>query len=199
MENELDGSTVEGQILQYLAQIPHIMQRGRSSPGEGQVEQLRVETRSLYDLFKVCLNELQIRLDTVDDFNPNEYSQRVLVAIRAHYQRSYCLGLATGIIFNCVLTVFDPENSELAAESTHFVTELVRMAEPAVAFRPLGAMYMILCLLIAWAGTSDLSLRPLIQETLDDCLRDTAPQDVQMIPPDLESMAEYLRLRRVKY
>jgi hypothetical protein len=183
--------------MRSLARVPDIMQRGRNAFREGhQSADLQDETRSLYETFKVTLTELQMRWAAIETPSANKYSRLALVQLHAHYQRSYALGLAIGIILNCVLSAFDAEDSKLMLESTYFSQEILALAEHAARYRPVGASYMVLCLLAAWAGTTDKPLRSLVERTLDDYHQDFAQLNLENSTFELEWMSQHMRLQR---
>jgi hypothetical protein len=183
-------------MLCCLARVPDIMQRGRDTLGaKGQSDQLREETRSLYETFKVTLSQLQARWIAIETPGAiDEYPPVVLLQLHAHYQRSYGLGLAIGIILNCVLSAFGSEDSQVMVESTYFAREITALAEQATRYRPLGASYIVLCLMAAWIGNTDKSLRLLIEKLLGEYQQDFAHRYMEDLTVELDGMSHHIRL-----
>ena len=157
-------------MMRCLARLPDFMQRGRRiCRGEGQDPELLHETRINYETLKTVLEGLRGRLAAVQNLastGPPELTPGS--QIHAHYQRSYALGLAIGIILSGMLSAIDTEDTGLNLESTAFSKEIIALAEPAAIYRPLGASYMGLCLMAAWIGTTDCSTRSLAESALAD-------------------------------
>jgi hypothetical protein len=197
VENDLDQTTLEGQVIRCLAPVPDIIQRGKRDMlgrGDGLVE-LREETRSLYEKLRATLNQLRARWNAIDaPGGTNGYSSTVALQLHAHYQRTYGLGLIIGIIINCVLGAFDFEDSNLMLESTSFSKEILALAEQAARYRPLGASYMVLCLMAAWIGTTDKSLRSLVERLLGDYQVDSTHRYMDNLRVELEGMSQHIRL-----
>lgn len=181
-------------MIRCLAQVPVIMERARHSFGhEARVAELRSETRALYETFKLILIESQTQWTAIESTGSNGSFKESL--LYAHYQRSYGFALAVGIILNCVLSAFDIEDSTLQLESTSFAEEVLVLAEQSAPYRPLGASYMVLCLVSAWAGTNDINLRLSIKRMLEDYQSDFPHVDMWASSDRLEWTTQRLRLR----
>ena len=196
MENQFDGVTCEGQMMRCLARVPDLMQRGRKIRGrEAEDPNLLDEIRTNYGTFKTILKELSKRLAVIQNLNTNEASESApVVQAHAHYLRSYALGLTFAVILNGVLSAIDNEDTELTLESTSFAKEILALAEPAARYRPTGASYMGLCLMAAWIGTTDYSIRSVAETALVDYQGDF-PQGKGTVPiAVLEQIYEKLHL-----
>jgi hypothetical protein len=194
IENELEGPTPEAQLMRALARVPEIMRRGRNTfEGEYEHTELRDGIGSLYETSKVSLGELQKQWATTEE--PDASSHILVVRLHAHYQRMYGLGLVIVIILNCVLSALDTEDDDLIVESTFYATEILGLAADANRYRPLGAGYITLCLMAAWAGTNDELLRMSIgiamKDYQDDFYKDTPIKDMDA---ELDSLTRRIRL-----
>ena len=170
MENKLDGATSIGQMMRCLARLPDLIRRGTIiSHGEGEDLELLGETRTFYQTCKALLGDLRHGFEETQGPVAYGASQSpATVQAQAYRQSSYGLGLTIVIIFSCVLSALDIGNTELASERTYFSEEILALVEPAARFRPVGASYMVLCLIVAWAGTTDCSVRSLAEAALGD-------------------------------
>lgn len=180
--------------MRCLGRVPDIMRRGRDlfEGDEGHVE-LRDETRSLYETCKVVVEELRKEWVAVEQ--PSAYATILAVHQHANCQRMYGLGLLFAIIINCVLSAFDSLDDSLLVESTYYAMEILGLAGEAARYRPIGANYMTVCLMAAWAGTNDKELRSLIEMALKDYERDFYQRSpMKDMPGELESMTHQMRL-----
>jgi len=196
VENKLDGSTQEGQMMRCLARYPDLMQRGRSigRGGKDHVELLE-ELRAHRQTLKVILTELRSRLAVVQGLIDNGNSQTALVVqTHAHYQRTYGLGLVICVIASCVLNAVDVGNTQLVSESIYFSKELLALADSAGVYRPLGASYVVTCLVAAWVGTTDCSIKTIVERRLVEYQDDFAYRQVSIPTSELERISRHLRL-----
>jgi hypothetical protein len=179
-----------------LARLPGLMERGRKVfRGECADPELLHDTRTNYQTFKAVLKELHARLAAMQGFIANGASELApVVQAHVHYQRSYAIGLAVGIILGCVLSAIDIEDTELTLELTSFSKEILALAEPATKYRPVGASYMVLCLLAAWVGTTDHSIRSLVERELAEFQRDFPEGQATISTADLEQIFRQLHL-----
>lgn len=188
------GATSEGQIFRCLGRVPDIMRRARYllEWDEGHAE-LRDETRSLYDKCKLHLEELRVQWAVAEQ--PGPYSPILVVRVHAHYQRMFGLGLFIAIFINCVLGALDSQDDSLIVESANYAIEVLDLATEAAQYRPLGANYMNLCLMAAWAGTNDKNLRSSIELALKDYEKDFYQESMMNdMPDELETMTRRMRL-----
>lgn len=119
---------------------------------------------------------LQLRDDAqkmrqyLDNWSPTDTANLCSVALiqRSRYQAGYCLVVTLGLILNALLRAFDPDNDLLSQESAAFCDEIVDEAELASCYRPLGAAYIALCLVIALAVVDDTAQMARIDGILAD-------------------------------
>lgn len=154
--------------MRCLARLPDIMDRGRKlRRGDWQDSELLDDARSNYQAMLAVVGELNDRLVAVKQLMethnlgmpslPLDYAQR---------NRFYALGLSIAIMLNCVLRAIDINDSNLSEESAKFSRKILDLSEAASVHRPLGAAYIVLCLIAAWVGTTDYSVRSLVEKEL---------------------------------
>jgi hypothetical protein len=178
VESELDEGTPEGQTMRCLAKAPNIMESGKASLLEQvHLSEIIAETRHQYCVLKGILQEMEDRYNTVrDDGIPR--STTMLTKVHAHYQRIYGLALAICLIFNCIYRALDPACMELDIDAKDLSEKVLCLAEEAAAYRPLGAGYILLCLLTAWCGSKDEETKQLVEAAYVDYRMDF-PGDFQ--------------------
>ncbi|KAE8153702.1 hypothetical protein BDV25DRAFT_136641 [Aspergillus avenaceus] len=173
VENDLDGTSPEGQMMRCLARVPGIRDRAATmNAGDAAFESLRQEVRSLYETYQEVLTALQSRTMSVETPLATGPCYLLYTRLYAQYQRMYGLGLTVGIMLNVLLQTVDPDDPMLPLDSMYFAQEILLVAEQSVDFRPLGSHYVILCLLVAWAATPDALIRSTAAQMLDDYQRD---------------------------
>jgi hypothetical protein len=191
VESEIDEGTPEGQMMRCLAKAPSLMQRGRAGLRD-QVDLTAVvsETRQQYSILKEILQEMEDRYNTVrDDGIPR--STIMLTKVHAHYQRIYGLALAVCLIFNCIYRALDPAYMELDIDAKDFSEKVLCLAEEAAPYRPLGASYILLCLITAWCGSRDEGTKQLVEAAYVDYRMDF-PEDFQAdATPSARAWLEY--------
>jgi hypothetical protein len=179
VDNDFDQNLPEGQILRCLARAPVLMKRGKQAIRDGQdLTPLTEETRPIYEKCKTILDELKAR--TVEDESselisvPGTFMARIL---RAHYLRTYGIGIAITTFFNCMLQALDPDDFPCVAESRYLVKDILSHAQVSNIYRPVGAGYIIICLSAAWAVTADPQLRAMVEAALIDYHGDFVSHD----------------------
>lgn len=171
IQNELDDGSLEGQMMHCLSYGPGFIQRGRDVLRKGFFDPTLVtEVDIQYQRMKDVLVAMHARMltaevpaaDKVIDMSAQDF-------LHALYQRSYALGLFVAIILNCTLTALSiTDNDELNKESADFADEIVRIAHETQRYRPLGAAYIIICLMGAFAAAGDRSTRLQIVALIQD-------------------------------
>lgn len=196
VENELDGVSHEGRMMRCLARYPSLMQRGRYiSKGKQGYPELLEELSAHHRTLKAILEELHTRLTAREGITANGITQSaVAMQIHSHYQRSYGLALVVCIISNCVLNAVDVEDTQLGAESIHFAKEILALAEDAAIYRPIGASYVRLCLVAAWVGTADCTIRKMVEKAMVEYQRDYTQGQTMIQTGELERLSRQLRL-----
>ena len=181
-------------MMQCLARVSDLLRRGRDAIQEGRSNQeLWQESMILYNAMKLTLKELHDRLE---NWTAGEACYLALVAVktRAHYQRTYALGLATSIILNCVLGGFDTEDVSLGIEAQHFSQEIIALSVQVAMFRPIASSYMTLCLITAWGVATDAATKMQAENLLRDYLQDFSYEKVVIPTTELANVFRRLRL-----
>ena len=80
--------------------------------------------------------------------------------------------MAIGVITNCWLVTFVPDNDSLRQETAQMSREIFELSSAVAAYRPLRALSMTVSLGAAWIGTTGEKLGARIGETLVDFQRD---------------------------
>jgi hypothetical protein len=196
VENELDGSYPEGRMMCCLARLPDIIQRGKKMlRRKCQDPNLLQEARSNYQKMMAILEEFLCRKVEMQKKIETEHIRASHARmIDAHYQRTYALGLSVSIMLNCVLCAIDIEDSSLLPQAEHFAKETVGLSKAASLYRPLGSSYMVLCLMAAWGGTTDHSIRLSIEKELDHYVQDFPHGQTARIVENVEAYFQHLRL-----
>jgi len=196
MENEYDGVSHEGLMMRCLARYPDLMQRGRLiCKGKKGYQKLFEELSAHHRTLKAILVALHGRLTAIEGIIANGIEQSaVIVQTHFHYQRSYGLCLVVCIISSCVMNAVDVKDTQLISESTYYSKEILALAESAAIYRPMGASYVGLCLVAAWVGTKDCSIRKMVEKTMAKYQHDFAHGQVMMPTAELERLSQQLRL-----
>ena len=165
-----EGAQDDGKVMECLARIPNLLQRGkdllpRTHFPDPHFTKLKSEVTSLRQNSKRIIMGLRDRL-----YNINTDSTPVTLRshIHAHYLRMYGMGLATGIILNCILSVLEEDCLQLHEESSHHSNEIFQLAESAVRYQPLGSVVMILCLSVARLGAPELATKDRVKSLLSN-------------------------------
>ena len=175
-----EGATGDGNMIQCLARVPNLLQRckellPRTQLSESTFTRLKSEVLSLHQNSQTVIMELCDRLCTI---NMDSTPIALYAHIHAHYLRIYAMGLATGIILNCILGMLEDDCVRLREELSHHSNEITQLAESAVKYQPLGSAAMILCLSVAWLGAPDQASKERTKSLLFDyegaCLGTTA-------------------------
>ena len=160
--NRLGGSDLDGKVIVYISRLPDLIERGREALyGEGSptsdLENLREEIRCLREECRLLISDYDHRLTTFDE---QQLAGRPIPAnikghLWVHYQRIQALGLALGVMINCILSALDPHDVSLRKESSQLADRILEIAHAQKPYRPLGALVMIICLCLAWIGSDD--------------------------------------------
>ncbi|KAJ5773220.1 transcriptional regulator family: Fungal Specific TF [Penicillium paradoxum] len=194
--NDYDQALPEGRILRCLARAPSIMKRGkRAIRNYEDLTPLTEEIRPIYETCKSIVAELKARtiefqtseLNTM----PESFMSRIL---RAHYHRTYGIGVAVTSFFNCMLQALDPSDYSCMMEARDFVKEILIHAQESNVYRPVGAGYVLMCLSVAWAITAEPQLRSMVETALIDYHGDFAFHNGLNLSRDMECASESLWL-----
>lgn len=170
IQSELDNGTLEGQMMHCLSYAPDFIRRGRNVLRKGFYDPtLLTEVDMQYRRMKEVLARMKLRMLSVEvpaaDREIDLTGQAFLYAL---YQRGYGLGIFVAIIMNCILTALDISVDELNNQAAIWAEEVLDIAHQAQIYRPLGAGYVILSLLAAFAGATDLSTRSQVVALIED-------------------------------
>ena len=84
------------------------------------------------------------------------------------YQAGYTLVVTLALILNTLLRAFDPNNMVLTTEEYTLCEEIIRESEVACRYRPLGAAYVSLCLVVGCSAAEDRQQLARLQTLLID-------------------------------
>lgn len=171
IQNELDDGSLEGQMMHCLSYCPRFIQRGREVLRHGGFDPTLVtEVDIQYQKMKEIVTGMHARMLTAEEPALNKViDMRAQDFWHALYQRSYALSLFVAIVLNCTLTALcTTTDDELNKESADFSNEIVRIAHQAQRYRPLGAAYVIICLMAAAAAATEQSVRLQVVSLIHD-------------------------------
>jgi hypothetical protein len=125
----------------------------------------------------------------------------------AHYQRTYGIGLACTLVFNCILSALDAYGSRRESgqgggagggitefDATYLSEEVLALAKRSVIWKPIGAAYIVVCVSSAWAATSDPVLRAKLFAVAIDFNNDFHVRDARVFEREMLHTTEHLRL-----
>ncbi|CAG7968232.1 unnamed protein product [Penicillium salamii] len=168
--NDFDQDHPEGRILRCLAKAPVLIKRGKQAKINMQdLRPLAKEVQPIYEECKLILKDLKARkVDCESSELGSNMATFITRLLQAHYLRTYGIGLAITLFFNCMLQALDPNNCIYSTESRSFVEETLLHAQESNMFRPVGAGYNLMCLAAAWAATTDSQLRLQVEASMLD-------------------------------
>ena len=137
------------------------------------------EIQLTYEQKRIDILKMRQRLAKTGELPPaheiGTFSPQVSPAAMVYlYHTAYALLLALALILNGLLRALDPSDITLAEESITFANEIVVIAEQMSQYRPLGAGYIPICLIAAWAATADLSKQSQMEAIIADYQEDFA-------------------------
>lgn len=165
--------------MQCLAQTPYLMARidkaeRQSEDNSFLLDRLKLEAVTLQTEITSAIETLRVRL-----VNIHEVSVERPWILHAHYTRMYTFGLAIGIIINCIVGHMVDDKAETREKSSHYAQQIVEMAEAVRPYRPLGTLWMGLCLAMAWVGAPDETRRSEVEDLFVDYQRDLSGSDMR--------------------
>lgn len=95
-----------------------------------------------------------------------------IMGLHTRYQGAYGILLALASTLNGILRAFDPDDMTMVEESASFSIDIMTVAAHASQYRPLGASYVPLCLIAAWAVTEDPPKQAEVEKMLAEYQRD---------------------------
>lgn len=202
VENELDDNGIDGRMMCCLARLPDMMHRGRDALNDTQGRQLallelREEMLSLRDDSRAIIEGLRDRSCAIDaKIASGDWIPTGLAAIApAHCSSGYGLGLAAGVLINCVLGSLGTNDIDLREESGQMAAEIVRLAGILTKYQPLASASMVICLGAAWVGVTDAFVRERTQELLADYVTTFSTHEVFLSTADLEYLVRRFTLQ----
>ena len=152
------------------------MQRGRKALKCPRLEpntlqEVKHEVYVLHGDFQPILSSLRARLNGIESVTIS-LSAEVTNMVHAHYTRTFGLGLAVGIIINSIFCALEDDNHHLRQETLRMSEEILKLADTVSRYRPLGALYMKLCLSVACIDVSEEHTRTRAMNSLMDYQRD---------------------------
>ncbi|KAJ5316828.1 hypothetical protein N7508_001336 [Penicillium antarcticum] len=196
VQSDYDANLPEGRMMLCLTKAPTLIKRGKIALRTGQdLTQIKSEIEPLYSQCKEILSELKTRKTEFEASYPVTSSPTTMAKmLKAHYLRTYGLGLTISAFFNCMVQSLNLDDPTFAIESTSLVEETLVHAEESHVYRPVGAGYVILCLYAAWAATTDPQLRLSVELALLDYHGDFKNNRVTDLPRDLDWVSEHIWL-----
>ncbi|KAJ5089905.1 transcriptional regulator family: Fungal Specific TF [Penicillium argentinense] len=202
VRSDYDSSTPDGQILACLAKAPSLMRRGRKALCTGaDTVDVRDEVWTVYQECKMNLSVLKHRSvenDFSEMYNAASPSGRKFIIEFgfAHFQRSYGIGLACTLVFNCILTALDAHDGATKFDADYLSEEILDLAKRSVIWRPIGAGYLMICVSAAWAATSDESLQRRLLVHAKEFNNDFRIRDSLVLEKEMQWTKEHLCLGR---
>jgi hypothetical protein len=115
--------------------------------------------------------------------------------LHSRYQVVYGMLLTLAMMLNTILRAFDPDDVILIQESVTLPVDIITLARYAVPYRPLGASYIPLCLVAAWAATDNPLERVEVEVMLAEYQTDFASANWMEMARWLHGQHEALRFR----
>lgn len=217
LENDIDFTTSEGQIMHCIAQIPDLVRRGRNSRQRSVADNnIAEEIRSRYEKLITVLEKVKASHDEVEPSSVQK--EQSAVHSHAYYQRRYgtCLMfiILTNILLRAALmytTDLGPEFSTspsqgpvidlnsmaaLISEVNHYSECICVLASQAHQYRPLGASYIVMCLMVAYMGTDEPEKQNHIHLIIEE-FRNDFPNQPKITKKALEWMRRRLQFENV--
>lgn len=205
MEDHIDRTRFDAESLRCLAHVPKLMRRARAalaatSKDSLVIYDLQQQTRNLRDTSTQSRIALCERLSSLrQEFASPEAMPPQLSILHAYFARTAATALATNIIINCLLDALEGNSAELQKETSQLSLEICNLAIEVSCRRPLGTLYMLFVLRIAYVGANDLEAKDWIEALLVDFRNDVYGSKAHVERLDLEQMTRYFRLQDVMH
>ncbi|KAJ5693458.1 hypothetical protein N7462_002881 [Penicillium macrosclerotiorum] len=144
--------------LGTLAKFPHWIRQPGSSVAE---------IAAVYIQMREDAQQMRRYLDQWPTADTSSFSDPQVVQ-HSRYQAGYTLAVTLALILNTLLLAFESSNAMLTWESISFCDEIIRQSEFACRYRPLGAAYISLCLVVGCAAAKDSQQLKRLQSLLAD-------------------------------
>lgn len=193
-EDEDDRGPIASMFLRNLIKIPSIVRQPASHLSQARSSYLlaRTDLHTLSQRMSRISKALSTKLTTHISNPPLQL--RLLIV----YQTAYGILLAITILLNAILRAFDNFNPLIIAESSWLPEQVLTLAEQVSRYRPLGASYMPLPLMMAWAATLIPTQRKKLEVHLLDWQTDFYGADYVAGALWMERMLEAMRLGRAR-
>ncbi len=110
-------------------------------------------------------------------------------------QASYGLLSSLAMILGCILRSFAPDDECLVGDARRLAGEMMRLAEDASKYRPLGSCYVPFCLISAWIAAEGIEQQASIERMVEDWQNDFKETRWMNIARWLRGNLDDLRLR----
>ncbi|KAJ5214764.1 hypothetical protein N7449_001933 [Penicillium cf. viridicatum] len=181
-DNNQPQSTTE---LQHLAMFPKFVQNP---------EPHLAEIVKMYMQLRLDAQQIKQHLDQCAEAALGSFSSSE-VARHCRIQAAYAIISTLAVLLNSLLRVFDPWNASLAREAVFLCDQITIQAELASCYRPVGAGYIPLCLVVAWAASDNLVQLARIEAILSEYQSDFADVPWMSRAIWLASMLDNHRIR----
>jgi hypothetical protein len=205
MDDATDGTTLESESLKCFARVPNLLKRARAALGatikdKFVIHDMQQQVRSLRDASMQSRIALCERLSSLNQgFASPEEMPLQFATLHAYYARSAGMALATDILINCLLSALEGDSAELQEETSQLSLAICNLAIEVSCRRPLGTLYMLFVLRIAYVGANELKTKDWIEALLVDFRGDVYGSGAPVARPELEWMTRYLRLKDVAH
>lgn len=129
------------------------------------------------DMQRTCIKVREKMYETVPDpdiktfIDLPKHPRMGVTSKRLHefYQKIYGLFLSLEVMLNAILQAYCPGDATLLSRNLEICQEIAWLSYAAQELKPLGAGMIPVCLTSAWAATSDLGSRLLLEKTWSEC------------------------------
>lgn len=125
------------------------------------------EVAAVYLTMRDDAKRMRLYLDHWSDPASTSFTDSATVE-HCRYQAGYTLVVTLALILNTLLRAFDPNDTVLTAEAFTLCEEIIRESEIACRYRPLGAAYISLCLVVGCSAAEDPQQLARLQALLTD-------------------------------
>jgi hypothetical protein len=160
----LGGLVIETLKLRNLAKVPSIMENPELHLDEvrHKYQRMQFESSELLQLL------IKISGAVPSSSNCNLSIDISMMRVYSGVQMAYGIILTLAMVFNTLLRALEPDVKSLVQESAAFANQIIILAQHAAQHRPIGASYIPLCLIVAWATMDDTSKRMEVAEMIGE-------------------------------
>lgn len=190
-QNDADHGPIESLFLRNLTKLAPMIREPRKHLVQALSanQSIRADLQGLSLRIHRASRNLNTRISThLSDPPPR---LRLLVV----YQTAYGILLSIAILLNTVLRAYADFDPLLVSEGSWLPAQVLILAEQVSKYRPLGAAYMLLPLMVAWAATTDVEQRSQLEVHLSDWQTDFEA-DYLTGACWIQKMLETIRIRR---